>query len=325
MNLPDPWEQFAARSSLGDIRMIRVDAVHRWDLYWGMIGTHHVLIVRLPPGTTVPDHLPRFKGFQLREDVDGTGHLVLLLELLDQKALQAFTALCFDIVEGTRAAQTKDRMVRDVVARTWLWHRFLQFGTPPVLTQEAQRGLIGELEVFRTIVVPSVGSELGLQGWTGPFGTSRDFQYGTTGLEVKAWNPVSRHAVTISSEFQLDPLGLDSLFLAVVYVAPGDAREGNTLPEHVNSVRALLEGDDVVLAAFDLVLAAAGYDPTTDYSLWRWSVGNVRIFSVSEGFPCVRTGDLRAGVSRVSYEIALANCEPFESESGTLKQVLGGA
>lgn len=174
-------------------------------------------------------------------------------------------------------------------------------------------------------MIPSVGSVLGLQGWTGPFGTSRDFQYGATGLEVKTWNPVSRHAVTISSEFQLDPLGLDSLFLAVVSVAPGDAQQGNTLPEHVNSVRAHLESDGLAEAAFDLVLAAAGYDPSTDYSRWRWSVGDVRVFLVSDGFPSVHAGDLRAGVSRVSYEIALADCEPFESESGTLMQVLGGA
>jgi hypothetical protein len=237
-------------------------------------------------------------------------------------AEEMFLLLCQDIIEATRESLSEQELVKEIVARTWMWHRFLQKGTTGLLTADEQRGLMGELIALEQLSMPVLGQGKAVEGWTGPVGTARDFEYGSTCLEVKSKRAPSLPFVKINSEFQLDESGLDSLFLLVVDVTATSDSSGQTLNLMVDRLHRSLEFDGETLELFYERLTAAGYLSVHDYSEWQWSVGDIRFFEVTDAFPSVRHSKLPAGISSVEYQLSVQQCRPFEVDRKYVENVL---
>jgi hypothetical protein len=326
MNSSSPWGRLSVPSTQTDITIIRVDDDHRWELFWGRSKDHYLLIARLKGGVAVPGKLPKFKGVQLTLNKSMSGApRSLMLELLDDEAVEIFRLLCQDIIEATRTVSSAQELVQEMVARTWMWHRFLQKGKSGLLTAEEQRGLIGELTILKQVCLPAYGKSLSIEGWTGPVGTARDFEFGATCLEVKARRAPALPFVEINSEFQLDPEGLDALFLYVVDVTATVDDTGLTLSSIVETLRNELSVDGEALDLFDERLSAAGFRSTDDYSEWHWAIGEFQVFQVTEEFPCIRHSRLPAGLSSVEYRLSLHLCQPFEILQSRVESLLGVA
>jgi len=301
-----------------------VDNEHRWDLYWARSQDHRLLIARLKGRVSVPSKLPRFKGVWLSVDTSATGIVrSLMLELLDDQAEDIFRLLCQDIIEATRRAHSEQELVQEMVARTWMWHRFLQKGKSGLLTSEEQRGLIGELTILKQVCIPVYGKPFAVEGWTGAVGTARDFEFGATCLEVKARRAPALPFVEINSEFQLDPDGLDALFLYVIDVTASSDATGLTLNSIIEFLRDELTVEGEALELLDERLMAAGYRLTDDYSEWHWAIGESQAFQVTEDFPSIRHSSLFSGVSNVEYRLSLQQCQPFEVMQSRVETLLG--
>lgn len=324
MNSSNPWLHLSTPLEPGTLNILRVDDEHRWALYWARSKDHRLLIARLKEGMPVTGRLPKFKGVQLTLDTSGSNiPRALLLELLDDKAEDIFLLLCRDIIEATRATSTEQEFVHEMIARTWMWHRFLQRGQSGLLTPEEQRGLIGELTILRQICIPQYGKSSAVEGWTGPLGTARDFEYGATCLEIKARRAPSLPFVEINSEFQLDPEGLVALLLFVVNVTAASESTGQTLTTLVEATRSELSVEGEALNVLDERLSAAGYRLTDDYSEWHWAVGAYQAFQVTEQFPSIRHSRLSGGISNVEYRLSLQQCQPWEIALSRVEQILG--
>jgi len=137
---------------------------------------------------------------------------------------------------------------------------------PAGLGRSELRGLIGELLVLETHVLPALGPDEGVLAWTGPLGTDQDFQL-PSGLriEVKALDRDADRA-RINGLGQLDDRG-DPLQLAAVRMEDTgrDAVDAITASRLIARLRASFAEAPAALQGFNALLRFAGW--TTPPSL----------------------------------------------------------
>ena len=330
MTSEDPWEELAAPHQTDAISARRVGSELPWSLYWAKsVDDHCLLVLRHDPASSPHGKLPRFRGVEMFvTEGAGEGVRTLVLQLTDSAERAIFRRLCLDIVEATGGAPSEREAVNSFVAQTWRWHHLLRGGGSARLDPDEQRGLIGELIVLETVILPTTGVVHPVSTWRGPLGAPKDFEIGRICIEAKARRGAATPYVSISSEHQLDRRGLDQLFLYVSDVTEDQSvgLGGLTLTEIVARIRtAVAARDGGALEAFDDLLTAAGFRGDDDYSDVRWAEGEHRVFRVEGDFPALTAAACPAGVSNVRYSLDLAQCEPHRVTAEVMVAALSGA
>jgi hypothetical protein len=221
-----------------------------------------------------------------------------------------FTALCHDVIEATRSGVPDSRAASAFLGRIERWRRLLDRDASD-LSGSAALGLIGELTVLLSVILPSLGPLDAVSSWTGPLGTPQDFilPFGQR-VEVKA---VDRHAdtVRIHGLAQLDP-GADSLKLVVVRLEKTAALAAGavTLAGIVAVSRELLAEPPAALDNFDRLLAFAGWNAARDPGSVAARVSSIEGHVVDDEFPRLVPGSVNARITDASYVIRLP--EPTE-------------
>lgn len=301
-----PWTGLEA----GKIDTRRVDASGRWNFFWAVMPRADVaLVLRLSElPNPIPD-LPKLKNLEIRFQTLPGGP-ILYIRLKDSAQIELFETLCRDVVAAGEPAETEAEALERAVGRTFRWHYLLRGGRLDVLSEEAQKGLIGEIEVLK-LLIEQLGAKTALAAWTGPSGAPKDFELKADCIEVKARRAASQPFVKITNEHQLADVPDHRIWLAVLAVDQVQHPHGNTLSEHVAEVTSVLEQNEpAAILEWNLHLADVGFDPLHDYSPWRWITAEPEFHSVSEGFPRI-TSPVPLGVSSVSYALALSACGAF--------------
>lgn len=301
-----PWSGLEA----GKVDTRRVDAAARWNWFWAVMPRADATLVLqlsdLP--RPVPD-LPKLKNLEIRFQTLPGGP-ILYLRLKDNAQMELFETLCRDVMAAGELAETEAEALERAIGRTFRWHYLLRGGKLEVLSEEAQKGLIGEIEVLK-LLIAELGPKFALSAWMGPSGAPKDFELKVDCIEVKARRGASQPFVKITSEHQLADVPDRRIWLAVLTVDKMQPPHGRTLTEHVDMVTELLEGTEPSsVMDWDLHLADVGYDALHDYSPWRWIVSAPEFFAVTEDFPRI-AAPVPLGVSGVSYALALSACSPF--------------
>lgn len=323
----DPWSGIVQPDQIDNVTALRVNRSSRWDLFWG-VDTEQtcLLILRFQRGTQVLPQLPRLRGLTVeRRSPAADPDDVLIIRLLETEHREIFHRLCLDIVDATDGAETEAEAISRFVARTWRWHRLLRGGRDGRLDEEEQKGLIGELGLLETHLLPTLEFSQAVRSWRGPLGTPKDFEIGRVGVEVKARRGASSPHLSISSEHQMDSTGMDVLFLQVVEIteAVSDAANALTVTEIAGRIRSVIDARDPMTAdLFDARLFATGFDWADDYSDRRWIRGREQFFHVRDGFPRITRSVLPAGVLNVRYSISLPDCEPYRVSSDDLLELI---
>ena len=325
----DPWAELKIPDQTTQVSGRRVDPGLQWGLYWAIDADKScLLILQHAPGLRSKGRLPSLRGLEIENRMPEDGNRALLvIRLKDNGQRDIFYRLCVDIIAATRAAQTEKEAVDQFLVRTWRWHRLLRGGRDERLSDEEQKGLIGELRLMQQHLFPVVGVEACIKSWTGPLGTPKDFEIGRVCIEAKARRGAATPFVSISSEHQLDTSGIDALFLVVSEVtgASSDDAKGLTVSDAARSVLAILQEQDAsVVELFEHRLLAAGFEWNHDYSDSKWLVGSEHIFEVTENFPRIVPDMYPSGASNVRYTISLKDCEAFRVDQARLKSALEG-
>lgn len=312
-----PWSGLEA----GKIDTRRVDATAKWNWFWAVMPRNDVALLlqlsELPK--PLPD-LPKLKSLEIRFQTLPGGP-ILYIKLKDIAQLELFETLCRDVVAAGELAETAAEALERAVGRTFRWHYLLRGGRLQVLSEEAQKGLIGEIEVLK-LLIATLGVKPALTAWTGPSGAPKDFELKADCIEVKARRGASQPFVKITNEYQLADVPDRRLWLAVLAVDKVQAPHGLTLTEHVEAVTDFIErSEPSAISGWDFHLADAGYDALHDYSAWRWIVASPEFHAVVEGFPRV-AAPIPLGVEDVSYAVALSACEPFHAEWDSVHSLL---
>lgn len=312
-----PWSGLEA----GKVDTRRVSASARWNWFWAVMPRADVALVLqlgdLPKPT--PD-LPKLRNLEIRFQTLPGGP-ILYIRLKDNAQLELFETLCRDVMAAGELAETETEALERAIGRTFRWHYLLRGGKLEVLSEEAQKGLIGEIEVLK-LLIANIGAKPALTAWTGPSGAPKDFELKADCIEVKARRGASQPFVKITNEHQLADVPDRRLWLAVLAVDKVQSPHGMTLTEYVAEVTEFLERTEPsAIMDWDLHLADVGYDVLHDYSAWRWIVSAPVFHAVAEGFPRI-AAPVPLGLSSVSYALALSACTPFRTDWGDVRSQL---
>ena len=326
----DPWKEIAVSPEASEISARRIPEAGStmWGLYWALDAQRHcLLILQLGSGIRKSQRLPRLKGLSVEASPteDGSGERVII-RLTDQEQREVFHRFCVDVVEATRVAKSAEEAIERFLARTWRWHRLLRSGQDGRLSEEEQKGLIGELRVIERCLLEVVEARDAVEGWTGPLGAPKDFELGLVAIEAKARSP-QRAEVRISSVDQLDSAGISRLFLSVIEVGAAfdDSATAVTVAGLATRLRRRIVALDFSAAiAFDERLAATGFDWEEDYSDRRWNIGDEVLYEVADGFPRLTPSMVPASVDDIRYTISMAGCEGFRVAQSTLAAAITG-
>lgn len=304
-----PWSGLEA----GKVDTRRVAASAKWNWFWAVMPRADVaLVLKLTDLPNPTPDLPKLKNLEIRFQTLPGGP-ILYIRLKDNAQLGLFETLCRDVMAAGELAESAAEALERTIGRTFRWHYLLRGGKLEALSEEAQKGLIGEIEVLK-LLMANIGAKPTLSAWTGPSGAPKDFELRADCIEVKARRGASQPFVKITNEHQLADVADRRLWLAVLAVDKVQPPHGRTLTEYVAEVTVLLERTEPSsIMDWDLHLADAGYDVLHDYSAWRWIVSAPEFHAITEGFPRI-AAPVPLGVSAVSYALALSACTSFRTD-----------
>lgn len=304
-----PW--FGLEAGKTDTR--RVDAAACWNWFWAVMPRADMcLLLQLTDLPKPVPELPKLKNLEIRFQTLPGGP-ILYIRLKDNAQMELFETLCRDVMAAGEIAETEPEALERAIGRTFRWHYLLRGGKLEVLSEEAQKGLIGEIEVLK-LLIANLGPRPALTAWTGPSGAPKDFELKADCIEVKARRGASQPFVKIANEHQLADVPDRRLWLAVLAVDKVQQPHGKTLTEYVADITDLLaRTEPSAIMDWDLHLADVGYDVLHDYSAWRWIVSAPEFHAVADEFPRI-SAPVPLGVSAVSHALALSACTPYRTE-----------
>ena len=325
----DPWKEIMPPDRAATVSAKRVDPSLSWDMFWAVEADRTcLLILQHRKETRPPRRLPKLRGLQVEAySADQGPHDRLIVRLKDREQREIFHRLCLDIIAATGSAKTEEQAIARFLTRTWRWHRLLMGGRDGRLSDEEQKGLIGELVVLEKHLIPVLGISTAVRCWKGPLGTPKDFEIGRTCIEAKARRGTATPHVKISSEHQLDSADSDNLFLHVTEItaATDDTGDPVTISKIVERLHAIIaDQDPATVDLFEALLAAIGFDWDDDYSDKRWLIGREDLFEVRDDFPRITPFMYPGGVSDLRYSISLPDCEPFRVDIENLIAAISG-
>ena len=314
--MANPWENIVPPPS--DLSARRIDDSHPLDLYWARdhLG-RYLFIYEMPhddaPATAQMPNLVGVDTLYMTAD-SGVSAARLVLVLNETGNWELFHALCNDLVRATSASADSRHAVDTIIRRLNRWQEFLRKQRSELLTVEKIRGLIAELMFLKNHLIPAFGAGAAVQFWQGPEGSPQDFNVNVSALEVKCKLASSTPHVTITSADQLCPQ-LSEMYLFVVTLGNSahDAPDAITLPGLVTQIRSVLQAENPsVLERFNDLLFLVGYVDSDGYREFSFVLADEKMYRIGEGFPRVCPADIHPGVVRLTYDIRLADCAPFE-------------
>lgn len=240
------------------------------------------------------------------------------IECLDTGLRQPFAVLASQVVNHLISGATPSRACMDAVLE---FRRLLSRHGGVMPSDDEILGLAGELLLIRALVMTAPHL---WRGWNGPLGSSRDYSWGTTDIEAKASRLSGDSRLTVNGLDQLEPEEARNLFIH--HSVLSDNPIGTiVIPQMADEIRSMISDPE----AFDERLASAGY-LSEQRDLWlehRFTLHETTYYKVTEDFPRIRRSDfpegtLPPGVSRLRYDILLANCSGFRLSAGETQELI---
>lgn len=227
-------------------------------------------------------------------------------DLLRMDQIDVFALLCADIIEYSRNADSEEDGVSKAANRYKQWNLLMERQKSPLLSESAQKGLIGELLVMKYLR-ETKGFTLAsiISAWQEPEYSDQDFRFAETWYEVKTTG-LSSHAVTISSAEQLDSDVDGHLAIYRIDKCNADDPRSITLLEAVQMIKEMLSDDLGALTAFEHKLTEYGFIDAPDYGQQHYKAGRLDFYSVGESFPRILRRTLPAAVLNTSYSLDIA-------------------
>lgn len=229
------------------------------------------------------------------------------IECLESGLETPFALLVSQVVSHLALGATPSKACMDAVLE---FRRLLSRNGGLLPSEDEILGLVGELLLLRRLVSASPNL---WQGWNGPLGSARDYSWGVVDIEAKASRMAGESRLTVNGLDQLEPE--EDRELLIYHSILTDNPVGTIdVPGLVNEIRGQISDPE----GFDTRLASAKY-LSEQRDLWlehRFTLHGSHIYRVSEDFPRIRKSDfpdgtLPAGVSKLRYDVLIANCSDF--------------
>lgn len=274
------------------------------------ITGNHIYIMEVAQSTSTPDFKNfKFKGLRI-EVLSFNAYKELNIYLLDNQLKDVFSLFIEDIIEVISTSTTENEALVETSNVVLKWKKLFDKINFQGLTIEKQKGLIGELLLFNSLLDEDYSIDALLESWTGPDFNDKDFRFGSFGIEVKLTSS-KVPKVKISSERQLDNENLTKLYLAL-YVVEEVKDKGFSLNSIIEQIRIKINNNQNALKFFNERLLLVGYFDE-DYENYKrqYAFRKRNFYEVSNDFPRLIASDLPIGLFNTKYNIELSAIEQF--------------
>jgi hypothetical protein len=257
---------------------------------------------------------PEFKNFKFKglfiEIFEFEDAKELHIYLLDNQLKEIFSLFIENIVEEISKSITENEALVETSNVVLKWKKLFDKINFQGLSIERQKGLIGELLLFNSLLEEEYSIDDLLESWTGPDFNDKDFRFGSFGIEIKLTSS-KVPKVKISSERQLDSENLTKLYL-VLYVVEEVKDKGFSLNSIIEQIRTKINNNKNALKFFNERLLLVGYlDEDFDNYNRQYALRNRNFYLVNSDFPRLVASDLPIGLFDTKYNIELSAIEQF--------------
>ena len=320
--MKNPWEKIEIPYK--DVNALRANAEHPLDFFWAKdeFGRYLFVYSYSTESNVFLNNLPELKGIETISLNSSRSYSRLVLILKEKNDWQLFYALCNDLLNATISVQKSETASSIILNRLRRWQEFLKRKKFNILSEEKIKGLIGELLFLKEELIPKFGSTDAIKFWLGPKGAPQDFCVNNSAIEVKCQLGGTTDNIKISSIEQLFSQ-MPKLYLYVVTL--GKTTEDNinavNLPIMIDQISKILEEEDSTsINLFQDLLLEVGYDFSKKYYEYNYLFVEKHFYNVIDGFPRITPESIPIGIIRVTYNISLADCSPFELETLNLEE-----
>lgn len=249
---------------------------------------------------------PQCKGFTLETielPFQGVRYFCLAITRQPSASLDIFSAMLDDIVMVVeRSGRTEKEHIAAIIDRISSWQRFMSREDDGILSAEAELGLLGELQVLRLLINAGISASEAIDRWQGPADSLHDFVCPLGDIEVKSSTRGGSFPANVAPLDQLDESLVQLLYLAAVQFSL--SASGLRLPQHIDSIRLLLDADQEAVAALEGKLLAAGYHQAlAPHYKRQFSYLLTSFYEINGDFPRLTKGSVPAGVIDAQYRI----------------------
>ena len=293
------------------LRRVLPDLPH--DVFIGEIRPNRNRVLELSVlglASNMPKKWRQSKGLEITVDSTAPDRTKVRLRSMTKLGDPLFTELASDVVSTLASFPGADAATR-VVERVLAWQDFYARRGEP-FSEELAAGLFGELTLLGDCFVGALGTSAATYGWTGPDPALQDFQFADLAVEVKTYRGGGAGHMRISSERQLEHVGVTDLYVAYVSLDQRQDGTGVTLLELINNVRQQLSDSLPALHLFEGKLLSCGWhDSYAEFRTERYEVRSVEFFLVSDAFPRLVASEIPTGISNVTYLVERSALDPY--------------
>jgi hypothetical protein len=200
------------------------------------------------------------------------------------------------------------------------WKLFFDKYKSNLMSLEKQKGLFGELYFIQNYLIKKYNTDDIIQIWKGPEGSHHDFEFNRTAIEIKTTSNKEHKKFTISSEKQLDNLGLDHLYLCLFSLNVHENDIGISLLELANQLVEKMNTVDRFNFEIKLLKAGLNLNDTIENS-YRFTVADNQFFEIRNSFPRITNTGIPSGVGDLKYSVMVSACASYKVDYNNLKNI----
>ena len=269
------------------------------------------LILALPQPIKV--QLNKIKKEKISIEYFKKSNYIIITLLIDSYS-DLFNDLIFSLYNKIKNISNPNKYSNEFINSFFKWSNFFDDNISSRLSDEAIKGLFGELVILKDFIKESESINVNyyLDSWKGPYGNSHDFILNERDIEVKT-KELTKLDIHISSEYQLESEAGKKLELQVLSVT-FDTIEGLSLFELVNEIKEIVQrksGEITIL--FDaLMQKGLSLNNLHEYDNFRYSMSNIKVFDCSNPeFPKLVKSNISESIKNLKYNLSLNHLEKF--------------
>jgi len=247
----------------------------------------------------------------------------LCVELQDKNYVDLFLEYCNLLIKASLEIEDEQVALNVFIKKAWRWQALLSKTREKKLSEEKQKGLIGELFFLDNFLFPRFRKKISVENWFGAIG-SKDFEFSKFHIEIKTKRSGSKPTISISSEKQLKIIEGTKLFIAVFGIDKSDSNESLSVHDWCNRIAdKIYNSDDIIaLEEFNNKLNKYGYSEDQDYSDEKWDIKEIIYYEVTDEFPKLVSGEISPAIANVNYSIDMNQLTSFEIPKEGLEEFL---
>lgn len=312
IELKQKWSGISENPVTSGFRSIRISTECVCELYLGVSKEgNRCLILALPSNKHL--NLKKVQKENLSIEYFREKNLIVL-QLTDIDFNDLFDDLILSLHYGIKSLRRVDDYSTHFIQTFYRWSEFFEDKKSDLLSEDAIKGIIGELLVLKLLITAPNKSEINyiLKSWTGPYDKGNDFELEKKNIEVKTKSPSSID-INISSEFQLELSPGKGLELYVVSLL-SDSTIGTHLRGLILEIKNLIQessGDTKILweALRQKNITSKN---VTQYDSYRFKPVNWISYNCAfEEFPKLCRSNIPEEISALKYALRTNLLTPF--------------